>query len=592
MSDNDRIVSWPRRVVRGLLAAVLAGLAIMPGGAALAGSIPGGFLSQPTGRSSCINDEGASHCLQGRGFGSSFGITIDPSGQHAYATSFSQPNGAGHSLGTLAVLDRFPSAASLLQSGNPASCASTGGLDNCVAGRGLLGALTSAVTPDGKNVYVATQNGVASFSRDPDTGRVTQLVGLAGCLNEDGNDGCQPARMVQDASGVVVSPDGRHVYVSAYGPSPIRDPLKPTRSGVAVFDRDASTGDLTQLPIQHGCVSDDGASGCSTASGLLGASSLALSPDGATLYVGAIRLSDRGEQSGAVVALAVDQATGALTPIIGRGGCLAQGPVADCEQGRGMLGITSVIAPDNKTVYAVGNFSSSVVLLRRATNGRIFQPSTGTDGADGCTSATGADGCATAPSLVGARSAVASSDGFNLYVAGGSTVSAFLRSDRGRLVQLRGRFGCISQGGNGDTTDSRCFTGHGLIGTQSLAIDPLGRNVYVATSGSFGASAPGGGVVTLTRNARPAQLTITARLLTASCRAKQFVVDLRASSPLQVQLSAKIDGRSAGRLPSGSSLRLTIQASAYKPGRHRIVATARDITGRVRNTSTSFRRCR
>jgi DNA-binding beta-propeller fold protein YncE len=328
--------------------------------------------------------------------------------------------------------------------------------------------------------------------------------------------------------------------------------------------------------------------GCTPATGLLGADTLALSPDGKTLYVGTIRLGESDREAGSVVALAVNASAGTLSPITGHGGCLGEGPVSGCDAGRGMLGITSVIAPDNGTVYAVGNFSSSVVVLRRASNGRIFQPSTGTAGADGCTSATGQDDCATAPSLSGARAAVASHDGFHLYVAGGSTVSGFLREGRGRLVQLQSRYGCVGQG----RTASKCSPSHGLADAQAIAIDPLDRYVYVATAGAFGATTPGGGIVTLKRNAAPPPLTITAKLKTVSCHARRFVMDLRAKSPLPVQLSATIDGHSVGTLPKGSSLRLYIQAGVYKLGLHHVKAKVRDITGRVRNTSASFRRCR
>src|SRR4051812_36049135 len=107
----------------GRLAALAAAVWPLAAGAATfsAAPISGGFLTQPTGRSSCITEDGASHCLAGHGFGSSFGITVDATGQHAYVTSFNQPNGAGHALGSLVELDRFPTAASLLQSASPAS---------------------------------------------------------------------------------------------------------------------------------------------------------------------------------------------------------------------------------------------------------------------------------------------------------------------------------------------------------------------------------------------------------------------------------------------------------------------------------------
>lgn len=572
-----------RRLLAG--AALLAALTLAPPAQA---KIPGGFLTQPSGRSSCINEEGSSHCLPGHGFGSSFGLALDPSGQHAYVASFNQAGGTNRSLGSLTVLDRFQTAASLLQPGGPGACFTTGGVDGCTAGAGLLGSLSTAVTPDGRNVYVATQDGLAEFKLDPDTGRATQLPGADGCINEAGSGGCRAARMVQNASSIVTSADSRYVYVAAYGPVPSLLPFSPSRSGVAIFERDADGG-LTQLPGQRGCVAEDGASGCEPGPGLLGAVSLSLAPDGQTLYAGAI--TRRGTDSaGSVAALRVDKTTGDLAPILGHGGCLAEGPVAGCEQARGLLGVTSVVAADEQTVYAVGHFTYSVAVLRRSTDGRLRQPTTGTDGADGCTSASGGEGCATAPSLAGATTVVASHDGFHLYVGGGNQVSVFRRADRGRIAQLAGDFGCIAEGGIG-AGNIPCTGAHGLLDVRGLTIDPLDRFVYAATAGNSASANPGGGVVTLMRSGKTPPLTLRARLRTRSCRVSHFVVELSAKSPLPVTISARIDGVRIKGLPKRSDLRLKIRASAYSVGRHRLAARVEDVTGRVRNTALSFRRC-
>jgi hypothetical protein len=266
------------------------------------------------------------------------------------------------------------------------------------------------------------------------------------------------------------------------------------------------------------------------------------------------------------------------------------GPVAGCDQARGLLGITSVVAPDDQTVYAVGHFSDSVALLRRSTDGRLRQPSTGLNGADGCTSGSGEDGCAVAPTLGGATAAVASHDGFHLYVGGANHISIFRRVDRGRLVQLSGTFGCIAEGGLASGATA-CNTAHGLIDVRALAIDPLDRWVYAATAGNAGTNAPGGGIVTLIRDGKTPPLKLTARLRTRSCHTSRFVVDLDAKSPLPVTISAKIDGHRIPHLPRRSHLRLRIRASAYSMGRHRLAARVEDVTGRVRHTALSFRRC-
>jgi DNA-binding beta-propeller fold protein YncE len=76
-----------------------------------------------------------------------------------------------------------------------------------------------------------------------------------------------------------VSPDGRSVYVASDFPS----------DAVAVFERDVTTGRLTQAVDTAGCISETGSGGlCANVRQLDGSFSLALSPDGKTLYVPAV----------------------------------------------------------------------------------------------------------------------------------------------------------------------------------------------------------------------------------------------------------------------------------------------------------------
>jgi DNA-binding beta-propeller fold protein YncE len=143
----------------------------------------------------------------------------------------------------------------------------------------LPGAEGIAVSPDGMQVYVAGTNDLVVFSRDGATGALVMLQTLtAGVGGVDG---------IAGRSKLIISPDGAHVYVSGE-----------LDDAIAVFARDAATGLLS-----FGGLVRDGVGG---ADGLGQPAGLAMSDDGAFLYVTAV-----GEAS--VAAFARDTATGMLT---------------------------------------------------------------------------------------------------------------------------------------------------------------------------------------------------------------------------------------------------------------------------------------
>ena len=104
------------------------------------------------------------------------------------------------------------------------------------------------MSPDGKHVYVASEgsDAVAAFARNKMTGSLTQLPDLAACVNDTGSSGtCTPGVGLAGALAVSVSPDGKHVYVASLD-----------SDAVAAFARNNTTGALTQLLDQDGCVSE------------------------------------------------------------------------------------------------------------------------------------------------------------------------------------------------------------------------------------------------------------------------------------------------------------------------------------------------
>lgn len=88
------------------------------------------------------------------------------------------------------------------------------GVSTRVGARGLSGAGEVVVSPDGQNVYLASYDAdaVVSFARDPAPGA---LKGL-GCVSDDGTDRqCASGNALRGASSLVISADGRWLYVAA-----------------------------------------------------------------------------------------------------------------------------------------------------------------------------------------------------------------------------------------------------------------------------------------------------------------------------------------------------------------------------------------
>ena len=235
----------------------------------------------------------------------------------------------------------------------------------------------------------------------------------------------------------------------------------------------AVTGDLTQPAGTAGCVSETGAGTCADGHGLDGAYSVAVSPDGKSVYV-ASNLSD------AVVRLTRNTTTGAIAQPAGTAGCVSETGAGTCADGHGLDGASSVaVSADGKSVYVASYDSDAVARLNRnTTTGAITQPA----GSAGCVSETGAGPCANGHALDGPRSVAVSADGKSVYVASYDS-NAVARLNRntttGAIAQPAGTAGCLSETGAGP-----CADGHALRFPLSVAVSADGKSVYVASPGS------------------------------------------------------------------------------------------------------------
>jgi len=331
-------------------------------------------------------------------------VAVSADGRNVYA--------AGGNDDAVAVFDRDPASGALTF-----TQVVKDGFDG-VEGLGFASAL--ALSPDGAHVYVtgARDDAVAVFARDSSTGALTFVE-----MQKDGDAGVEG---LKHASAVVVSPDGSFVYVAGQ-----------LDDAIAVFRRNALTGWLTFVAVLR-----EGVDGVHGIAGPLG---LALSADGATLYVA----SGDGY---AVGVLKRDAATGRLR-------------LADVEQegarNFGLSGIHSVVvSPDGAHVYAAAQGDSAVVTFRR--NKRTGALTLADAVADGVDDVEG---------LHGALRAAVSPDGTKLYVASthDNAVAAFDRDPRSGALSFiemqKGSPECLAY-------------------ARAVAVSPDGKNVYVAGASS------------------------------------------------------------------------------------------------------------
>jgi DNA-binding beta-propeller fold protein YncE len=419
-----------------------------------------GDLTQPAGTAGCISETGAGTCLDGHALNNPGTAAVSPDGKNVYVASFNS--------NAVVRLNRNPTTGAITQPAGTAGCISDTGAGPCADGHGLLNATSVAVSPDGKNVYVASVNSsaVARLNRNPTTGAITQPAGTAGCISQTGAGPCADGHGLQDPNGVAVSPDGKSVYTASY---PISD-------AVARFTRNTTTGAITQPAGTAGCIRDTGAGPCADGHALEGAYSVTVSPDGKSVYVG-----DAGGSS--VVRINRNTTTGAIIQPAGTAGCISDTGAGPCADGHGVVGPRSVaVSPDGESAYVAtrccGNTGAVLRLVRDSTTGAITQPV----GTAGCISQTGAGTCVDGRGLSGAQGVAVSPDGKNVYVASVNS-SAVARLDRdaitGAITQPGDITGCISETGAGP-----CADGRALAHAASVAVSADGKSVYIGAGGT------------------------------------------------------------------------------------------------------------
>jgi|GEM_PF-4222282 len=388
-----------------------------------------------------------------------------------------------------------------------------------ISGNPLQSAQSVAVSPNSGAVYVGSELFVSHFSADPATG----ALDFGECLtNPSGTSAC--TRVV---SGTTPFESVRGIAV---------DPTRP-----AVFTTSADRALVTQLfdsaggqVTYGGCVGDEGGGACGLTNAgrpMQGASSVAVSPSGESLYVAAVGffgekggISHFGVAPGGQIdfrgCISSDGSGGncgkpsapehsellentqdvAVSPdgkavyaasvgggIVTRFSANAEGQITwlECASDDGSSGNCTkvpgtplvepdgiVVSPDGASVY-VASFKGTVSHFIVEPNGQLAW--------EGCFSSDGSRGCADLPGagtpLENAEDLAISADGKSLYAIGESAITSFAVGAQGRLTFQQ----CLSSKAMAGCDD---MPGDPLRSGEDIAVSPNGRSVYAVGANS------------------------------------------------------------------------------------------------------------
>ncbi len=285
------------------------------------------------------------------------------------------------------------------------------------------------------------------------------MTGMGCIYDVDAESGqcTQTANALNRPRQVEVSSDGKSVYV-----------VSEEDHAIVHFERDTSTGALTP----RGCIddNDNGPDTCAASTdGLGGAGSLAISPDGKSVYA-------TSYQDDAIVMFARDTTTGALSPQ----GCIDDnddGPDTCAQSADGLNHLDdAVVSADGRSVYVAGKEDAAIVSFSRDTSTGILTPQGCVDDND-----TGPETCASSTDGLHLVSHVAiSPDGESVYATGAGD-DALVGFDRDPSTGALTPLGCVDDPDTG--TEPCTLAADGLEDAGEVIVSPDGGFLYVASPG-------------------------------------------------------------------------------------------------------------
>jgi DNA-binding beta-propeller fold protein YncE len=377
-------------------------------------------------------------------------------------------------VAVLAPLSAAPAAPALQQLPGKHGCVAGPFTKTCTRTPYAHGPIQPVADPSNRLVYgVTTYRGaatVAAYIQYPD-GHLLSLRPPGGCVRRPAGPKkarayCSAARAMRKPLDLAMAPDGANLYVLTHGSELVND-------GGVVTLRRRPDGTIRQPSGTLGCITQQAHAGCAKGRSMDQGRRLALSLDGASLYV--------TSQTGGVAILQRTDGTGALSQPAGEAGCVisqykpvrsscARVPVPDA------VPVDLVVAPDGAFVYvlmAQGPSGAIVVYARDPGSGMLtFASCVAED--------PGPAPCVPARGLAGAEAIAISPDGRSVYAAahwyrdGGSVTTYSRDATLGGLTQLDGAAGCITA-----APSEGCGQSPPFVRPSSIAVSHDGASVHV-----------------------------------------------------------------------------------------------------------------